>query len=109
MLPSYQDCLIMTRDLREIPFPFPSPTTREHTQGQSQTVASSEPSMQPRFFPQRLHEERHGTASGIKRDARTAELSDEDEGGGKFLQVEELTTVDAGEIPREFSVEDDFG
>ena len=46
--------------------------------------------------------------SGVKRDARTAELPDEDEQGGKFLQVEGLTTVDAEEIPCEFSVEDDF-
>ena len=35
-------------------------------------------------------------------------LSDEDEQGGKFQQVEGLTTVDAEEIPCEFSVEDDF-
>ena len=47
-------------------------------------------------------------SSGVKRDARTAELPDEDEQGGKFLTVEELTTVDAEEIPCEFSVEDDF-
>ena len=47
-------------------------------------------------------------SSGVKRDARTAELPDEDEQGGKFQQVEGLTTVDAEEIPCEFSVEDDF-
>ena len=47
-------------------------------------------------------------SSGVKRDARTAELPDEDEQDGKFLQVESLTTVDAKEIPRESSVEDDF-
>ena len=47
-------------------------------------------------------------SSGVKRDARTAELPDEYEQGGKFLQVEGLTTVDAEEIPCEFSVEDDF-
>ena len=48
-------------------------------------------------------------SSGVKRDARTAELPDEDEQGGKFLQVEGLTTVDAEEIPCEFfRVEDDF-
>ena len=41
------------------------------------------------------------TSSGKKRDA-------EDEQGGKFQQVEGLTTVDAEEIPCEFSVEDDF-
>ena len=63
--------------------------------------------MQTRSFSRRLHQERHGTASGVKRDSRTAELPDED-GGGKFLQVEGLMTVDAGEIPCEFSVEDDF-
>ena len=33
---------------------------------------------------------------------------DEDEQGRKFQQVEGLTTVDAEEIPCEFSVEDDF-
>ena len=47
-------------------------------------------------------------SSGVKRDARMAELSDEDEKGGKFLQVEGLTTVDAEETPCECSVEDDF-
>ena len=47
-------------------------------------------------------------SSGVKRDARTAELPDEDEQGGKFLQVEGLTTVDAEEILCESSVEDDF-
>ena len=47
-------------------------------------------------------------SSGVKRDARTAELPDEDEQGGKFQQVEGLTTVDAEEIPCESSVEDDF-
>ena len=46
--------------------------------------------------------------TGVKRDARAAELPDEDEQGGKFQQVEGLTTVDAEEIPCEFSVEDDF-
>ena len=46
--------------------------------------------------------------SGVKRDARAAEHPDEDEQGGKFQQVEGLTTVDAEEIPCEFSVEDDF-
>ena len=44
-------------------------------------------------------------SSGVKRDARTAELPDEDEQSGKFLQVEGLTTVDAEEIPCECSVE----
>ena len=43
-----------------------------------------------------------------KRDVRAAELPDEDEQGGKFQQVEGLTTVGAEEIPCEFSVEDDF-
>ena len=47
-------------------------------------------------------------SSGVKRDARAAELPDEDERGGNFQQVEGLTTVDAEEIPCEFSVEDDF-
>ena len=47
-------------------------------------------------------------SSGVKRDARTAKLPDEDEQGGKFQQVEELTTVDAEELPYEFSVEDDI-
>ena len=47
-------------------------------------------------------------SSGVKSDARAAELPDEDEQGGKFQQVEGLTTVDGEEIPCEFSVEDDF-
>ena len=47
-------------------------------------------------------------SSSVKRDARAAELPDEDEQGGKFQQVEGLTTVDAEEIPCEFSAEDDF-
>ena len=34
-------------------------------------------------------------SSRVQRDARAAELPDEDEGGGKFQQVEGLTTVDA--------------
>ena len=46
--------------------------------------------------------------SGVKRDARAAELPDEDEQGGTFQQVEGLTTVDAEQISCEFSVEDDF-
>ena len=46
--------------------------------------------------------------SGVKRDARAAELPDEDEQGCKCQQVEGLTTGDAEEIPCEFSVEDDF-
>ena len=48
------------------------------------------------------------TARGLRCQARTAELLDEVEQGGKFLQVEGLTPVDAEEIPCEFSVEDDF-
>ena len=47
-------------------------------------------------------------SSGGKRDARAAELPDEDEQGGKFQQVEGLTTVDAEQIPCDFSAEDDF-
>ena len=47
-------------------------------------------------------------SSGVKRDSRAAELLDEEQQGGKFQQVEGLTTVDAEEIPREFSMEDDF-
>ena len=47
-------------------------------------------------------------SSGVKRDAREAELPDVDEQGGKFLQVEGLTTVDAEGIPCELSVEDCF-
>ena len=39
---------------------------------------------------------------------QVAELLDGDEQGGKFQQVEGLTTVDAEEIPCEFPVEDDF-
>ena len=53
-------------------------------------------------------ESKSNTSSGVKRDARAAELPDEDEEGGKFQQVEGLTAVDAEEIPCEFSVEDDF-
>ena len=47
-------------------------------------------------------------SSGVQSDARAGELPDEDEQGGKFQQVEELTTVDAEDIPCEFSVGDDF-
>ena len=47
-------------------------------------------------------------SSGVKRDAHAAELPDKGEQGGGFQQVEGLTTVDAEEIPCEFSVEDDF-
>ena len=47
-------------------------------------------------------------SSGVKRDARAAELLDEDEQGSKFQQVEGLTTVDAEEILCEVSVGDDF-
>ena len=43
-----------------------------------------------------------------KRDWRAAELPDEDKQGGKFQQIEGLTTVDAEEIPCEFPVEDDI-
>ena len=39
---------------------------------------------------------------------RTAEVPDGDEQCAKFSQVEGLTTVDAEEIPCEFSMEDDF-
>ena len=46
--------------------------------------------------------------SGVKRDARTAEVPDGDEQCGKFSQVEGLTTVEAKEILCESSVEDDF-
>ena len=34
-------------------------------------------------------------SSGVKRDACAAEVLDDDEQGGKFQQVEGLTTVDA--------------
>ena len=61
--------------------------------------------MQPASQPE---QSKSNVSSGVKRDARAAELLDEDEQGGKFQQVEGLTTVDAEEIPREFSVEDDF-
>ena len=47
-------------------------------------------------------------SSGVKRDAGAAELPDEDEQGGKFQQVEGLTTVDAEEIPCEFSMDDEL-
>ena len=48
-------------------------------------------------------------SSGVKRDARAAELADQDEPGDKFQQVEGLTTsLMQKEIPCEFSVEDDF-
>ena len=61
--------------------------------------------MQPASQPEQSES---NVSSGVKRDARAAELPGEDEQGGKFQQVEGLTTVDAGEIPCEFSVEDDF-
>ena len=61
--------------------------------------------MQPASQPQQLESI---VTSGVKRDARAAELPDEDEHGHKFQQVERLTTVDAEEILCEFSRELDF-
>ena len=61
--------------------------------------------MQPASQPRQL---KSNVTSGVKRDARAAELPDEDEHGRKFQQVERFTTVDAEEILCEFSREHDF-
>ena len=45
-----------------------------------------------------VNQPEESVSSGVKRDARAAELPDEDEQGGKFQQVEGLTAVDAEEL-----------
>ena len=55
--------------------------------------------MKPTSQPE---QSKSSTSSGIKRDARAAELPNEDKKGGKVQQVEGLTTCDAEEIPCEF-------
>ena len=91
------------------------PASDDHAQVRSSTPVSSSPDdrtnqggkrgVQPGCHPK---QSKSNTSSGIKRDARAAERPDEDVQGGKFRQVEGLTTADAEEIPNEFSVEDDF-
>ena len=91
------------------------PASDDHAQVRSSTPAQSSPddrtnqggkrSVQPASQPEQSES---NVNFAVKRDARAAELPDEDEQGGKFQQVEGLTTVDAGEIPCDFSVEDDF-
>ena len=64
-------------------------------------TASDDHSQSPILFPSSPTEQtdrRSGqqpVSSGVKRDARAAEISNEDEQGGKFQQVEGVTTVDA--------------
>ena len=91
------------------------PVSDDHAQVRSSTPASSSPddrtnqsdkrSVQPASQPE---QSKSNTGMGVKRDARAAELFDEDEQGGKFQQVARLTTVDAEDVPCEFSVKDDF-
>ena len=78
--------------------PAPSSSDDRKNQGGKRSV---QPSSQP-------EQSEINVSSGVKRDAGGAELPDEYEQGGKFQQVEGLTTVDAEEIPCEFSVDDDF-
>ena len=90
------------------------PASDDHVEVRSSTPAPSSPddrtkqggkrSVQPASQPEQPES---NVSSGVKCDARAA-LPDEDEQGGKFQQAEGLTTVDAEEIPCEFSVEDDF-
>ena len=80
------------------PAPAPCCPVEQTDQGGKHNV---KPTSQP-------EQSKINTSSGIKRDARAAELPDEDEQGGQSQQVEGLTKVDAEEIPCEFSVEDDF-
>ena len=49
-----------------------------------------------------VNQPEQSASSGVKCDARAEVLPDEDEPGGKFQQVEGLTTVDAEEIHCEF-------
>ena len=63
-----------------------SPDVQTHPSGKR-----TQPADQPEQPP-------GSSTSGVKRDARAAELPDEDEGGGKFQQVEGLTTVDADPV-----------
>ena len=61
--------------------------------------------MQPASQPD---QSKRNVCSCVTRDARAAELFDDDEQGGKFQQVEDFTTVDTEETPCEFAVEDHF-
>ena len=70
-----------------------------------QTDQSAKHNVKPTSRPE---QSKSSTSSGIKRDARAAGLPDEDKQGGRFQQVEGLTTVDAAEIPCGFSVKDDL-
>ena len=92
-------------------FAWVDPTNDDVAQIRTLTPAPSSPadqtnqggkrSVQPASQPE---QSKRNTSFGVKRDARAVELPDEDEPGGKFQQVEGLTTVDAEEIPCEFSV-----
>ena len=70
-----------------------------------QTDQSAKHNVKPTSRPEQT---KSSTSSGIKRDARAAGLPDDDEQDGRFQQVEGLTTVNAAEIPCEFSVKDDL-
>ena len=69
-----------------------APSGDEHPQEQSSAPAPSRPNVQAYW--------------SVGRDAQAADLPDEVE-GGKFQQVEGMTTVDAKEVPCDFSVEFD--
>ena len=87
----------------------------EHSQGQSSAPAPSRTSAHTHssvkcdaWAADLFEKPTSSRSSGVKRDARAAELPDEDEGEGKCKQVKGLTTVDAKEVPCDFSVDDDF-
>ena len=86
-------------DRAEVRSPAPAPSSPVE-----QTDQSGEHNVKSTSQPELSKE---NMSSSVKRDARAAELPDEEEQRGKFQQVEGLTAVDA-EIPCEFSVEDAF-
>ena len=69
-----------------------APSGDEHPKEQSSAPAPSRPNVQAYW--------------SVERDAQAADLPDEAE-GGKFQQVEGMTTVDEKEVPCDFSVEFD--
>ena len=91
------------------------PAIDDHAQVRSSKTAPSSPdhrtnqggkrSVQPASQPD---QSKRNVCSCVTRDARAAELFDDDEQGGKFQQVEDFTTVDTEETPCEFAVEDHF-
>ena len=98
-------------DTENGPMSSPSrPMETEDGSARDNTASDESPQVPVPASPMEQAERTGGqpVSSGVKRDARMAELPDEDGQGGKFLQVEGLTTVDVEEIPCEFSMEDVF-